>query len=150
MYSLSSPTVMERPPETLLRYFAANDSLHRPPPPPRKIPESALSALRGILVSSLRASDGDGGHWINQAAAPVPRPRNASGRTSPPPPPRRRSRLHVTFDSPTDRATAGTLQPLVYIYIYTLIYIYTIYIVGNTKREHFDSEFTNVSSCQLQ
>ncbi|XP_060863932.1 MAP7 domain-containing protein 2 isoform X5 [Metopolophium dirhodum] len=98
---------MERPAEPLLRCFAANDALHRPPsPPPRKIPESALFALRGILVSSLQTSGGNG-HRVD---APVPRARHAPGRTSsssPPPPPRRRPRLHVTFDSPTARATAG-------------------------------------------
>ncbi|XP_022178050.1 MAP7 domain-containing protein 2-like isoform X6 [Myzus persicae] len=101
---------MERPAEPLLQCFAANDSLHRPPsPPPRKIPESALFALRGILVSSLQTSGGNG-HRVDVAAAPVPRARQAPGRTSsssPPPPPRRRPRLHVTFDSPTARATAG-------------------------------------------
>ncbi|XP_060863942.1 ensconsin isoform X15 [Metopolophium dirhodum] len=98
---------MERPAEPLLRCFAANDALHRPPsPPPRKIPESALFALRGILVSSLQTSGGNG-HRVD---APVPRARHAPGRTSsssPPPPPRRRPRLHVTFDSPTARATAA-------------------------------------------
>ncbi|XP_022178054.1 ensconsin-like isoform X10 [Myzus persicae] len=101
---------MERPAEPLLQCFAANDSLHRPPsPPPRKIPESALFALRGILVSSLQTSGGNG-HRVDVAAAPVPRARQAPGRTSsssPPPPPRRRPRLHVTFDSPTARATAA-------------------------------------------
>ncbi|CAI6365384.1 unnamed protein product [Macrosiphum euphorbiae] len=101
---------MERPAEPLLRCFDANDALHRPPsPPPRKIPESALFALRGILVSSLQTSGGNG-HRIGAAAAPVPRARHAPGRTSsssPPPPPRRRPHLHVTFDSPTARATAA-------------------------------------------
>ncbi|XP_029347645.1 ensconsin isoform X10 [Acyrthosiphon pisum] len=101
---------MERPAEPLLRCFAANDALHRPPsPPPRKIPESALFALRGILVSSLQTSGGNG-HLVDAAAAPVPRARHAPGLTSsssPPPPPRRRPRLHVTFDPPTARATAA-------------------------------------------
>lgn len=109
---------MERPAEPPLRCFAANDALHRPPsPPPRKIPESALFALRGILVSSLQTS-GDDGHRVDAAAVPVPRARHSPVRklfSSPPPPPRRRPRLHVTFDSPTARATAGTLQPLVFI-----------------------------------
>ncbi|XP_026820687.1 ensconsin-like isoform X10 [Rhopalosiphum maidis] len=94
---------MEHPAEPLqLRYDDVNDTLHdrSPSPPPRKIPESALSALRGILVSSLQMP----------AEAPVPRARRAPGRTSsssPPPPPRRRPRLHVTFESRTARATAG-------------------------------------------
>ncbi|XP_060849644.1 MAP7 domain-containing protein 2-like isoform X5 [Rhopalosiphum padi] len=94
---------MEHPAEPLqLRYDDVNDTLHdrSPSPPPRKIPESALSALRGILVSSLQMP----------AEAPVPRARRTPGRTSsssPPPPPRRRPRLHVTFESRTARATAG-------------------------------------------
>ncbi|XP_060849645.1 MAP7 domain-containing protein 2-like isoform X6 [Rhopalosiphum padi] len=94
---------MEHPAEPLqLRYDDVNDTLHdrSPSPPPRKIPESALSALRGILVSSLQMP----------AEAPVPRARRTPGRTSsssPPPPPRRRPRLHVTFESRTARATAA-------------------------------------------
>lgn len=104
---------MEHPVEPLqLGYNDASDTFNdrSPSPPPRKIPESALSALRGILVSSLQMS----------SEAPVPRARQAPGRTSseapPPPPIRRRPRLHVTFESRTARVTAGTLQLLVFIY----------------------------------
>ncbi|XP_025198547.1 ensconsin-like isoform X17 [Melanaphis sacchari] len=94
---------MEHPVEPLqFQYNDASDTLHdrSPSPQPQKISESALSALRGILVSSLQIS----------AEAPVPRPRQAPAKTSfssPPPPPRRRPRLHVTFDSRTARATAA-------------------------------------------
>ncbi|XP_027844397.2 ensconsin-like isoform X33 [Aphis gossypii] len=95
---------MEHPVEPLqLGYNDASDTFNdrSPSPPPRKIPESALSALRGILVSSLQMS----------SEAPVPRARQAPGRTSseapPPPPIRRRPRLHVTFESRTARVTAA-------------------------------------------
>jgi len=117
---------MERPAEPPHRCFAAEDSLSLrcpPPPPPRQIPESALSALRGILVSSLHTAGG--GHGVDAAEPPVPRSRHVPGRSSsksppPPPLPRRRPRLHVKFDSPTACATAGTLQPSVFIIIYNI------------------------------
>lgn len=74
------------------------------PPSRRNIPESALSALRGILVSSLYRGDGD--------EVPVPParhvvPRDASGAGSP----SRRPGRHVTFDSSAadDYDATGTL-----------------------------------------
>lgn len=78
-------------------------------PPPRDIPESTLSALRGILVSSLprqRTSDDEDGDAPRQA---------------PPPPAPRRPRRHVTFD----RRAAGTYAAITRLHargpIYTLL-----------------------------
>lgn len=79
-------------------------------PPPRNIPESALSALRGILVSSLYRGDRD-----DEAPVPPARhfPRDASGGS-----PSRRPGRHVTFDpsAADDYDATGTLaqRPLCY------------------------------------
>uniref|UniRef100_A0A2S2QFL1 Uncharacterized protein n=1 Tax=Sipha flava TaxID=143950 RepID=A0A2S2QFL1_9HEMI len=84
------PRVMERPtvaPMTLGCFSA-----------PRNIPESALTALRGILRTSLSA-----------AAAPVPPARRYVPHRRHASPPQRPDR-HVTFDSPAAcTRTAGTI-----------------------------------------